>query len=264
LGQLSSMVRELVEARELVWRLFYRDVRAQYGQTFLGVLWPIIVPVFTVAVFTLIHRAGILTMRNIDVPYALYSLTGLAFWSIFSVSLTATSGCLVQAGPMIVKINFPKVALVVSSSLQSVVDFFIKSLLIVMLCSYYRMFPPLWHVVLAGLAVLPIYLLSLGLGFVLCLAAGISRDILSVLPLTLNALMIFTPVFYPGEQGSLLYRLNVANPLNYLVNVPRDFLFQGRTAYCTEFAVAVLFSVSLLLFGWRLFYLAQPKIAERI
>ena len=57
---------------------------------------------------------------------------------------------------------------------------------------------------------------------------------------------------------------NIWNPFNYLVNVPRDFIIKGDAELLNEYVFTIIFSVVLFYAGWRLFYLAQTKIAERI
>ena len=39
-----EMLRDLAASRELAWRLAVRDIRAQYRQAFLGILWALILP----------------------------------------------------------------------------------------------------------------------------------------------------------------------------------------------------------------------------
>ena len=96
------------------------------------------------------------------------------------------------------------------------------------------------------------------------LAAGLLRDIVNVLNLALMGVMLLTPILYPITGDSLLARANVWNPFNYLVNVPRDFIVKGHTEFMSEFILVTLLSVTVFYMGWKLFYLAQTKIAERI
>ena len=63
-----EMVSELVDSRELVWRLFLRDFKAKYRQTVLGFLWALIMPLLTVATFVFLNRAGILNIGKVDIP----------------------------------------------------------------------------------------------------------------------------------------------------------------------------------------------------
>jgi len=52
-GWVSLKLRELVEYRELLYFLVWRDVKVRYKQTILGVGWAIIQPFFTMVVFSI-------------------------------------------------------------------------------------------------------------------------------------------------------------------------------------------------------------------
>lgn len=258
------MWRELMLSRELVWRLLLRDFSAKYRQSALGVIWAVFIPLVTVGVFIGMNLSGILNVRDIDIPYALYAIIGLTIWNVFTVGLTACTYVLINAGSMIVKINFPKVALVLAASGQCVVELFIRMILVALAFLYFRVSPDWAGLFIGFVFLIPVYLLMTGLGFVLSLTAGVLRDIVNVLNIALMGILLLTPVFYPISGDSLLARANVWNPFNYLVNVPRDFIIRGRTEFLAEFILTAVFSVIVFYTGWRLFYLAQTKIAERI
>jgi homopolymeric O-antigen transport system permease protein len=258
------MWRELASARGLVWRLFIRDFSAKYRQSVLGVVWAVLMPLVTVSLFVGMRGSGLLTIQDVGIPYPLYALIGLTIWSVFTVGLTACTQSLILGGPMVVKINFPKIALILAASGQGVVELLIRMVLIAIVFTYFGIAPS-WGGLMIGLACLiPIYLIMTGAGFILSLAAGVLRDIANVLNIALMAGMLLTPILYPISGNGLLARANTWNPFNYLVNVPRDFIVRGHTEFLTEFIWTTLLSVVVFCAGWRLFYLAQTKIAERI
>lgn len=258
------MWRELKVAKELIWRLFLRDFSAKYRQSALGVLWALVMPLITVGMFIGINRAGVLKIEGVNMPYALYAVIGLSIWNIFSVGLTACTNAIVGAGSMVVKINFPKIALILAASLQGLVEFVIRALLIMLGFIWYGVHPHPEGLFLGILALIPIYLLMTGIGFVLSLVAGVLRDVINMLNMLLMGIMLLTPVVYPITGTSLLARLNLWNPFNYLINVPRDLIVNGQSGLLSGFFWSSVFAVVMFYLGWRLFYLAQTKIAERV
>ncbi|MCK4819164.1 ABC transporter permease [bacterium] len=255
---------ELLLARELIWRLFVRDFSAKYRQSALGFLWALIMPLVTVGMFIGMNNAGILNIANVGIPYPLYAIIGLTIWSFFTVGLTASSQAITGAGSMVVKINFPKVALLFAATGQTIVDFFIRAVLIGLTFMHYGIAPNWIGLGLGLISIIPLYLFMTGIGFVLSLAAAVVRDVANFLNLGLMAFMLLTPVVYPIQGEGLLAKANLWNPLNYFVNVPRDFIVKGHTDYLIEFAYVSSLSLVVFYIGWRLFYLAQTKIAERI
>jgi len=147
---------------------------------------------------------------------------------------------------------------------MTLIEFFIRIALIALTFLYYGVTPSWGGVVIGLLFLLPLYLFMTGLGFILSLAAGVLRDIPNIISLILIAIMLMTPVLYPIRGESFLAKVNVWNPWNYLVNVPRDMILDGRSGNIPEFALSAMLSVGVFYLGWRLFFLAQTKIAERI
>ena len=258
------MVRELINARELIWRLFLRDFSARYRQSVLGVAWAVIMPIVTVGIFVVLNRSGLLKIGEISVPYPAYALLGLTIWNLFSVGITASSNSIISAGAMVVKINFPKISLVIASTGQAIVELFIRIILLIIIFFYYGISPNIPGVFLAFLALVPLYLLTLGMGFILSLASGVLRDIPNIMGIAIYALMLFTPVLYPLPQATTFEYINIWNPLNYLVNGVRDLLLGGVINTPLRYFYSTIFGVTVFFLGWRVFYFVQTKIAERV
>lgn len=258
------MWHELMGSKELIWRLFIRDFSSKYRQSALGVVWALLMPLVTVGMFVGINKAGVLKIEGVNMPYTLYAIIGLSIWNLYSVGLTACTNAIVSAGSMVVKINFPKVALIIAASLQGVVEFVIRVVLIAAAFIWFGLAPNPIGLFLGLLALFPIYFLMLGMGFVLSLVAGVLRDVTNVLNMGLMAVMLLTPVVYPISGSSMLARANVWNPFNYLINLPRDLIVQGKSQLLTGFWWSAVLSMICFLVGWKLFYLAQTKIAERV
>jgi lipopolysaccharide transport system permease protein len=258
------MLRELVIGRELIWRFFVRDFSARYRQAALGVLWAVILPVVTVGIFVGMNSAGILKVEGIDVPYTIYALVGLTVFNLFNGGILACTQCVVSAENMLKKINFPRTSIVFAASLGAIMDFFIRSILVIIVFVCYRETPHPIGVFTGLLAIVPLFLLTLGLGFFLGLISGIMRDISNLLSFASMGFMLLTPVLYPIEGENLLAKVSYLNPLNYLINVPRDLILRGTTDLMTGYMWSVALSVVVFYLGWHLFFIAQTKISERI
>ena len=117
----GEIFHELKNNRWLTFQLFKRDFFAMYKQSFIGILWAVIIPIISVGTFIILNRSGVFTIGDIDVPYPIFAILGMAFWQLFSTGLIASSSSLVKAGQMIAKINFSKKSLVLASLGQSIV-----------------------------------------------------------------------------------------------------------------------------------------------
>ncbi len=257
------MVSEACQSRELIWRLFVRNFKAKYRQTFLGFVWALIMPLIAVGTFLLLNRAGIINIGEVAVPYPAYALLGLAIWHIFAGGLKACSNSVVAGGSMVVKINFPKEALVFSSMGEALVEVFVRLGLTVLVFVYYNVVPA-WTVVFFPFALIPFLLFTLGLGLLLALLNAVFRDIANIVSLTSTFLLFITPVLYPEPQSGFFKAFTTYNPLAVLLAGPRDLIVKGY--FTAPFEYLAFSSLSLLMFfvSWRLFHLAEIRITERI
>jgi lipopolysaccharide transport system permease protein len=113
-------------------------------------------------------------------------------------------------------------------------------------------------------ALLPLILLTLGCGFILSLLNALFRDISHVVSLAATFLLFVTPILYAEPKSRLFKAINNWNPLSALVNGPRDLVIEGRIQEPLEYVLFSLFSVLFFAFSWRIFHLAESRIAERI
>ncbi|MBF0485996.1 MAG: ABC transporter permease [Candidatus Omnitrophica bacterium] len=257
----GPMVVELWEARELASRLFMRNLAARYKQAFLGFLWAVIVPFVAIGTFIFLNRMGIVNIGKTDVPYPLFALLGLSAYQLFSTGITASCGALVEAGDMIAKVNFPREVLVIAAIAQAVFELLIKMALIAAVCIYYQYLPPVMAL-MAVAALLPLLVLTMGLGLILSLANAVVRDTAQAVGILMTFLMFLTPVLYPAV-GPRAFWLRV-NPLTALIEGPRDLFIYGSLRHPTAFWVVSSAALLILLCAWRVFHLVETKVPERL
>ena len=255
--------KEVKKNRWLIYQLFKREFSAAYKQSFMGVLWAFIIPVVSICVFMVLNQSGILSIGDIRAPYPLYAVLGMAFWQLFSRGLVASSSSLVNAGSMIVKINFSKKSLVIASAGQSIISFLVQFVLVAILFFYYHTAPS-FTIVLIPLIVIPIMLLTLGLGFILSLLNGIVRDIGNMLSIIMTFLMFLTPVLYAKPKTGILATVTNYNPLYYLISVPRELVLMGTISEGAGFFFSTILSITVFVACILVFHLTEARIAERI
>ena len=258
-----EMAISLFRSRELIWRLFLRDSSAKYRQSLLGILWALLNPIITVGIFVFLNRAGILNIGETSVPYPIFALMGISIYGIFSTGLSVCSNSIIGAGSMVVKINFPKISLVIASMGQSLVDFLVRLALIIILFIVYGITPQ-WTLLIFPLTLLPLIFLTLGLGLLLSLLAGVFRDVIHLVSFFTTLFLFMMPVLYPAPPAGIFAALNAWNPLSHLIVGCRDILISGSFSDSHSFLWASAFSIFLFLISWRIFFISESRIAERV
>jgi len=265
-GYLSIFKEVFNEIRKnwwLTWQLFKRGFFAMYKQSFIGIFWAFIIPIVSVGTFIILNRSGIFFIGNINVPYPIYAVLGMAFWQLLATGLVASSNSLTQAGGMITKINFSKKSLVIASIGQAIISFLVQFALVGILFVYYRITPSI-TILLIPLLIIPIILLTLGLGFILSLLGGIMRDIGNALSILITFLMFLTPVLYAKPITGIIATITHYNPLYYLVSTPRDLILTGTIPEVKGFLITSIFSIIIFIVCLVVFHLTETRVAERI
>src|SRR6478609_9864298 len=154
--------RDLWRYRDLLFFLAGRDIKIRYKQTVLGVLWALIQPMVTLAVFTFIfgRLAG---MPAGNAPYPLLVLCGLLPWQLFAAAFSNASGSLVANTHLISKVYFPRLIVPLSSVAVALIDFLVVLVLLTSLCIWWQ-FVPDWRVALLPLFILLTLVTAVGTG----------------------------------------------------------------------------------------------------
>ena len=258
-----EMGGELWASRELTRRLFWREFAVRYKQTALGPLWVVIMPLAVVGAFALLNRSGVVNFGPVEVPYPAYALLGVTVWQIFAGGLLGCTNAIVAGGSMVVKINFPKETLVLAALGQTLVDTLVRLVLVVAVFLYYRVVPA-WTLALFPLALVPLFCLTLGLGFGLSLLNALWRDTANVVSIGATFLLFLSPVLYPAPATGLFQTLTRYNPMAALVTGARDLVIRGSLSEPDRYFLASGLGLLFLLAGWRAFHLAEVRMAERM
>ena len=257
-----DIFRELAGSRELIWRLFVRDFLARYKQTALGFLWVVITPLVAVGTFMFLQKSGILNIGDVGIPYPAWALLGLSIWQLFAGGVMSCNGSITAGGSMVVKINFPKETLVFVAMSHTVVDVLIRLALVVVVFALYGI-APAWTVILFPLSLVPLFLFTLGLGLLLAALNSLVRDVGNFVSLVTIFLLFMTPVLWTQKPG-LFAEVSKYNPLSGLLSAPRDLVISGFIKEPFHYLWASVFSFVLFWVAWRVFHIAEIRIAERM
>jgi lipopolysaccharide transport system permease protein len=259
----GEILREISQNRWLIFQLFKRDLATLYKQSLIGILWVFIIPIVTVGTFIVLNRSGVFNIGAVGVPYAIYAILGVAFWQLFSAGLVASSNSLAKAGPMITRVNFSKKSLVIASTGQALVSFAIQFSILLPLFVFYSYLPSA-AILLVPLLIVPLLVLTLGLGFFLSLLSGVLLDISLTLSLFLTFLLFLTPILYAKPATGAIATLATYNPIYYLISVPRDLVLTGSTSGWVGFIIAAAMSLIVFIACLLAFHLAEIRVAERM
>ena len=259
---LSLDLKDLWIYRELLYFLTLRDVKVRYKQTAIGVLWAILQPVLTTAIFTVIF-SQFARFESLQIPYPLFALSGLLLWLFVNTSITTASNSLVGNVNLVTKIYFPRLIVPIAATLSGLIDLALGFLILVGLMIYYGV-PLSWQIVLAPVFIVLGILLAMSFGTLFAALNVRFRDVKFALPFALQIWMFVSPVFYPTSVLSEKWRVAFAfNPLTGIIEGFRAALFGNEFDWFT-IAISVAMTFVLMLTSLFVFKRMEDDFADLI
>jgi lipopolysaccharide transport system permease protein len=250
--------------RDLLRALAVRDIKLRYRQTVLGVLWVVLQPLAGAGIFAFVF-GRVARLTSGDVPYVLFTYTGILAWNLFNGIVLKAAGSLVSNAPLVAKVFFPRLLLPFSGVVSTLLDFAIALSVGALLCvsSGHQ---PGWSLLAAPFWVALLVLLGTGVGLG-CAALAVSyRDVVHVLPVALQFLLYGSPVGYsvsviPPGLPRTAYKLN---PLAALIEGFRDALVGHGHVGMRSAIYAFVVSILVFLAGLVLFRRMERQFADVI
>jgi lipopolysaccharide transport system permease protein len=256
---------DLWRYRELFYVLAWRDVSVRYKQTVLGVLWVLIQPLVTLAVFTFVFGKVANLPSDGGVPYSIMVCAGLLPWQFFSTAFVNSSGSIVGNATLVTKVYFPRIIIPAASIVVAVVDFVIAIIIIAALLLYYKITPSLALFYLAPLCIIMACLFSLGAGLMMAALNVRYRDVRYIIPFIVQVGLYLSPVGFSvslvPEQYRWAYYLN---PMASVIDGFRSSIIPGAVFDVVGFATGWVVTFVFLFLGVRLFRRTEKSFADVI
>lgn len=264
IGCWVTMGTAVWNSRELIWELFKRDFFAAYRKSFIGLTWLFVMPAMGIASWVFLQYAGILQPGATDVPYPVYVLVGTTMFGLFLGLYDAAAATLESGKDLALQIRYPHEALLFKQAAEQVANFSIGFVMNLVVLACFQVWPS-WKMVFLPLVALPLMMLAMALGLVASMVSVVAMDIGRFVRLGLGLTMWITPVIYSSDvENELVQTLIRWNPLTYAVCSCRDLVLKGELYEPVGYALTCVLATVLLLFSWRLFYVSEDKVIERL
>ena len=260
---LRAMTADLGASRELAIRLMLRNLRARYRQSLLGFLWAIIPAMATTFVWVFLNAAEIINVGQTDIPYPLYVLSGTILWQLFVDALNSPFEQLAGSRSLLIKINFPREALILAGLGEVFFNFGIRFCLLIVVFLLYQE-PVPWTIILAPIGVLSLAALGTVFALILVPFGMLYQDIRQALSVVTLFWFFVTPIVYPVPTTWPAALVAALNPVTPLLVTTRELLTTGTVSRPGWFLTTAGISFFALFFAWILYRVAMPHLVERL
>jgi lipopolysaccharide transport system permease protein len=260
---LKESFKDLLGSHFLAKQLATRDVKSQYRQSYLGIIWIFITPLTSAFVWIFLSYTGTVTLSDTGVPYPVYVFSGTLIWSMITESINSPTSNTNAARGMMTKINFPKEALILTGVYKLLFNSSIKTgLLIVLIFLFGIGFH--WSLLLFPFAMIAAILFGTTLGLFITPIALLYHDIGKIVSLGLGFLMYITPVVYVIPKDGNMKTLMELNPFTPLILTARDLALGNPPEFLGYFFGIIGISIALFSIALLFYRISIPVIVERI
>ena len=138
-GPIQRM-RNVWEYRELLRNLVRVQLKVKYKNSVLGFVWSLLNPLLYLVIFTFVFT--VVQPTGIQ-DFAVFFLSGLLAWSLFSTSLGEGTNAIVHNASLVKRVWFPREILPLAGIGAALVHFFLQMLVLVAAMAVFRR-PPEW------------------------------------------------------------------------------------------------------------------------
>lgn len=260
----AIMFHNIIASRELIFQLFRRDFLMAYKKSFIGVGWIFISPIVGIISWVFMNYTGVLNPGDVGIPYPAYVLLGSSLWGLFMGFYGAAAGTLGAGAGFIMQVKFPHEALLIKQTAQHLANFLITFVVTLIVLFIFGVYPN-WKIIFFPILIIPLFLLGSGIGLVISVISVVAADLQKGFDFLLGLFLYITPVIYsPNVQNPFLQKVLKWNPLTYLVGGVRDIIVYGRLEHIDRFVYATGFALLVFLLSWRLFFISENKVIEKM
>lgn len=259
---LRESLSDIYRSRFLARQLAVRDIKAQYRQSYLGIIWAFVGPLSTAFIWIFLNSTGTIKVTDTGIPYPVFVFSGTLLWSIIMSSVNAPSSATNGAKSILSKINFPKEALIVSGIYKLLFDTVIKVfLLLVFIFSFGVGFhwSLLWFPVLLFGAIF----FGTTIGLFITPLGMLYTDVNKFIAFGFRFLMYATPVVYAIPKEGVLKTLMEINPLTPIILTTREAIVGLPITYPSYYLIIMAVCIPLFCLALIFYRLSIPIIVER-
>ncbi|HML60131.1 MAG TPA: ABC transporter permease [Solidesulfovibrio sp.] len=264
-----AFARHFWKRREVLATFARIEFLSRYHGAQLGVLWGLVSPLATLAVYTFVFSVVFKPSwagggQGGVAGYALILFTGLAVFEVFAGCVNRTPRLLSENVNFIKKVLFPleilPVGILCAAAMESLVSLALVALGVLATTGTLH-----WTILLAPLAYPPLCMLTLGVCWLLAPVGVFLKDLGNMVGVIVQLYFFATPILYPLTAVPEPYRSLLAlNPLHPVVDHLRRTILWGQMPDWAALGWVTLASAAVMLVGYAFFSSVKRLFADAV
>jgi len=243
------------------------ELKARIVRSFFGATWFILQPMAQALIFALVLSevlgARLPQIEN-KAAYAIYVLSGMAVWGLFSEIVNRCLTIFVDYSSAIKKIAFPRLCLpliVLGSALVNHAMVLVASMVLFIALGHY----PGWAWLCLPLGIALISAFAFGIGIIAGIFNVFSRDVGQVFAIALQIWFWLTPIVYPPGTLPLQFAwITAFNPLTPMVAIYQRALLTYESPDLGSLGIPFVVACGLVMLAVTLFRRASADLVDAL
>lgn len=265
---LPSLLKSFWRNRQLIAQMTRREVVGRYRGSIMGLAWSFFNPVLMLTVYTFVFSEVFKTRwggpggDESKTQFAIVLFVGMIVLGLFSEVVNRAPALILSNVNYVKKVVFPLEILPVVAMGAALFHMLIS--LCVLLAAFLLFNGYLqWTAVFIPFVLLPLIVLTLGLGWMLASIGVFLRDVGQTIGIITTILMFLSPVFYPISAVPERFRSFImANPLTFIIEQAREVLVWGRTPDWLGLGTYLLVACAIAWVGYGWFQKTRKGFAD--
>jgi ABC-2 type transport system permease protein len=248
-----------------LYKQFVKTIfKMRYKGSLLGFFWVLLKPFFMFIILYVVFssvsgQVGNLSSRQ----YAVYLLSGLVIFTFFQEGITWGMGSIMERADLILKINFKRDIVVISSITMSLINFGINLLIIAVIGTILDIQFTVMGVSYILLIGFVMFLAMYGIAFFTSIWMVYVRDLAHITELGLQLMFYASAVFFPIEMVPERFRFIVEyNPIAIYIQSVREALTYGNIVNLDVVLGSLAVAIILVIVGNIYFKHNVKRVAE--
>lgn len=275
---LSKYTDNFMKYRHLLRELVVKNIKLQYRNSVLGMLWTFLQPLLTMIVLSVVFSNLFGKDSAEVVNYPVYLLSGRLLYEFFTQSTKRAMKSIRGNASIIKKVYVPKYIYPFSVVLSTFVTFLISLSVLVVVIAFFNIakINPVtisWQVVFALLPIIVLFFFGIGVGMILATLNVFFKDIENLYEVFCLLLFYLTPIVYTLDRlgfskDSWQLSLLKINPMYGIIDA-----FRAAVLHSAQFAeffdaqsflYSIIFAAVMFIIGIVAFYKNQDKFILHI
>lgn len=275
---LSKYTDNFMKYRHLLRELVVKNIKLQYRNSVLGMLWTFLQPLLTMIVLSVVFSNLFGKDSSKVVNYPVYLLSGRLLYEFFTQSTKRAMKSIRGNASIIKKVYVPKYIYPFSVVLSTFVTFLISLSVLVVVIAFFNIakINPVtisWQIIFALLPIIVLFFFGIGVGMILATLNVFFKDIENLYEVFCLLLFYLTPIVYTLDRlgfakDSWQLSLLKINPMYGIIDA-----FRAAVLHSAQFAeffdaqsflYSIIFAAVMFIIGIVAFYKNQDKFILHI